>query len=127
MEYLPLFFRLSGQPVLVVGGGEVAARKVNLLCRAGAKIRIIAPELAEETRALVAEYGIEVLDRIYQSTDINGFRLVVSATDDDATGAQIFEDCQASQIFINSVDRPERSNVIFPAIVDLGDFVRLPT
>ncbi len=118
MDYLPLFFRLQDQPVLVVGGGEIAARKISLLCRAGARVRIVSPELASETRELVGEYDLETIDRTYQPTDIEGMRLVVSATDDVAVNEQIYADCLAAQVPINSVDRPELSNVIFPSIVD---------
>ena len=63
MDYLPLFFRLKDQPVLVVGGGEIAARKISLLCRAGAAVRIVSPELAEGTRELVAEHELQITDR----------------------------------------------------------------
>lgn len=118
MEFLPLFFRLTGQPVLVVGGGEVAARKISLLCRAGAKVRIVSPELADATRALVDEFRLEIVARRYESTDVEGMRLVVSATDDDAVSAQVYADCLAINVPVNSVDLPERSTVIFPGIVD---------
>ena len=118
MDFLPLFFRLTGQPVLVVGGGEVAARKISLLCRAGAKVRIVSPELAAATRVLVEEHDLETVSRDYAASDVTDVRLVVSATDDEAVNAQVFEDCLAANVPINSVDRPERSTVIFPGIVD---------
>ncbi len=118
MDYLPLFFRLQGQPVLVVGGGEVAARKISLLCRAGASVRIVSPRLSDETRALVAEHALETDVRAYRSTDVAGMRLVVSATDDGQVNAGVYEDCLAAGVPINSVDQPALSNVIFPGIVD---------
>jgi uroporphyrin-III C-methyltransferase/precorrin-2 dehydrogenase/sirohydrochlorin ferrochelatase len=123
MDYLPLFFRLQTQPVLVVGGGEIAARKISLLCRAGASVRVVAPELAAQTRELVAEYSLETVERKYASADIQGATLVVSATDDEPTNVQVYEDCLAAGVPINSVDRPERSNVIFPAIIDRSPVV----
>ena len=118
MDYLPLFVRLQDEPVLVIGGGEVAARKISLLCRAGAKVRIVSPELSDETRQLVTEHGLEASARTYQPNDIVGMRLVVSATDDEQVNAGIYEDCVAAGVPINSVDRPAFSNVIFPSIVD---------
>lgn len=118
MDYLPLFFRLQDQPVLVVGGGEIAARKVSLLCRAGARVRIVAPELADATRELIAEHSLEVTERGYEPADIEGARLVVSATDDEQVNARIYQDCVGAGVPINSVDRPALSNVIFPSIVD---------
>lgn len=118
MDFLPLFLRLAGQRVLVVGGGAIAARKITLLCRAGADVHIVAPELADETRVLVDEHALEVSKRIYQIDDIVGARLVVSATDDKIVNTQIYDDCIAAGILINSVDRPSLSNVIFPSIID---------
>lgn len=118
MDYLPLFVQLAGQPVLVVGGGEVAARKIALLCRAGAVVHIVAPELAPETAELVSAHGLTVSARAYETADIEPVRLVVSATDDHAVNARIFEDCTAAGRLVNSVDRPALSNVIFPSIVD---------
>jgi len=118
VDYLPLFVRLKGEPVLVVGGGEVAARKIALLCRAGAAVRIVAPEVADETAELVAEHGLTVTVRGYETADIDPVRLVVSATDDHVVNARIYEDCVAAGKLVNSVDRPGLSNVIFPSIVD---------
>jgi len=56
MQYLPIFLRLSGQPALVVGGGEVAARKVNALLRAGGQVTVLSPELGSELTAMVADH-----------------------------------------------------------------------
>ena len=104
--------------MLVVGGGSVAARKITLLVRAGASIRIMAPELAEGTRSLVESHQIEVLYRGYRPADLDGVRLVVSATDDEAVNQRIFNDAVARGLLVNTVDQPARSNVIFPSIVD---------
>lgn len=104
--------------MLVIGGGEVASRKIALLCRAGARVRIVSPALSDETRQLVAEYGLDTSARSYQPSDIEGMRLVVSATDDEQVNAGIYADCIAAGVPINSVDRPALSNVIFPGIVD---------
>jgi uroporphyrin-III C-methyltransferase/precorrin-2 dehydrogenase/sirohydrochlorin ferrochelatase len=118
VDYLPLFVRLKDRSVLVVGGGEIAARKVALLCRAGAAVHIVAPELGEQTRNLLEEHGLSHAARTYRSEDIADAALVVSATDDDAVNLQVFEDCVAAGKLVNSVDRPDRSNVIFPSLVD---------
>lgn len=118
VDYLPLFLKLRDEPVLVVGGGEVAARKVSLLCRAGARVRIVAPGLAEATQALVAEFRLTVDAREYRAGDIDGMRLVVSATADETVNRQVHDDCRAAGILVNSVDRPALSSAIFPGIVD---------
>ncbi len=118
MDYLPLFHDLKQQPVLVVGGGEIAARKIALLCRAQAAVQIVSPEVGPQTEELIEEFELELIQRGYDAQDIEGVALVVSATDDLAVNTQVFEDCIAAGKLINSVDRPSLSNVIFPALVD---------
>ena len=118
MDYLPLFADLRGRPCLVVGGGPIAARKIELLCRAEAAVRIVSPQLCSETEALVSQHRLQHTARNYERTDIEGMALVVSATDNTQINARVFADCTAAGILINSVDMPALSNVIFPAIVD---------
>ncbi|MGD8416564.1 MAG: siroheme synthase CysG [Pseudomonadales bacterium] len=118
MDYLPLFVRLAGEPVLVVGGGEVAARKIALLVRAGATVRIVAPALSPETEALARAHGIRVAHRPYETADLDAVRLVVSATGDESVNARVYEDCLAAEKLVNSVDQPALSTAIFPSIVD---------
>jgi uroporphyrin-III C-methyltransferase/precorrin-2 dehydrogenase/sirohydrochlorin ferrochelatase len=83
----------------------------------------VAPVLSEQTRKLVAEFGLSVEARDYDGADIEQARLVVSATDDVAVNEQIYADCLAADKLINSVDRPALSNVIFPGIVDRSPVV----
>jgi uroporphyrin-III C-methyltransferase/precorrin-2 dehydrogenase/sirohydrochlorin ferrochelatase len=110
--------RLTGEPVLVVGGGSVAARKISLLQRAGAVVRIVAPEVSAETQALIDEHGLKFEPRAYASADLEGARLVVSATDDAKVNEQVFRDAGTRGLLVNTVDQPDRSNAIFPSIID---------
>jgi len=118
MDYLPLFLDLKGRPCLLVGGGEIAQRKLDLLLRAGADIEIVSPVLGEGTRGLVAAHGLTVHTRPFAPEDVRGRYLVVAATDDPTVNAAVFEAGNASQTLVNSVDQPEISSAIFPAIVD---------
>lgn len=118
MDYLPLFLDLNDRPCLVVGGGAVAARKLELLLAAGARIEIVAPALGAHTRRLVDEHGIPVQSRGFAPSDLDGRVLVIAATDDPAVNRQVFELGTARNMLVNSVDQPTISNVIFPAIVD---------
>ncbi|MCB1686640.1 MAG: siroheme synthase CysG [Pseudomonadales bacterium] len=118
MDYLPLFVDLRDRPCLVVGGGAVAARKIERLCEVGAAVCVVAPRLASRTQALIAEHGLRHISRFYETSDAAGMALVVSATENRAVNAKVFSDCTAAGIPVNSVDMPALSNVIFPAIVD---------
>ncbi|WP_434771775.1 siroheme synthase CysG [Pseudomonas entomophila] len=123
MDYLPLFHKLHGAQVLVVGGGEIALRKARLLADAGAALRVVAPEVDGQLAAMAREGGGEVQVRGYQAGDLDGCRLVIAATDDPGLNAQVSADAQLRSLPVNVVDAPALCTVIFPAIVDRSPLV----
>lgn len=118
MDYLPLFVDLKQRPVLLVGGGHVAARKASLLLKAGASLKVIAPELCEELHTAFLQQKIEWVAAKYQPDYLLNRMLVIVATDDDALNQQVFLDAQARHIFVNVVDSQPQCSFIFPAIID---------
>lgn len=114
-----MFFDLRGQSVLVVGGGEVALRKVSLLARTGAHITLVAPQIAAEVQALAARAGAVHLEaREFRPDDLNGARLVIVATADRVINRWIAQLCETRHIPVNVVDDRELSRFIVPAIID---------
>ena len=81
MDYFPIFLRLAGEPVLVVGGGEVAARKIDLLLRTSAKVRVVAPELVAGLAERAAAGEIVHVAGEFQPEHLDGMRLAIAATD----------------------------------------------
>ncbi len=118
MDYLPLFLDLTQKSVLVVGAGEVAERKISLLLRAGAKVTVVAPEVGDGVARLRTDEQLAVLARGFRPGDVEGNALVVAATDDEAINESVFRVCKARNILVNSVDQPQLSSAIFPALVD---------
>ncbi len=123
MEYLPLFHQLRGQPVLLVGGGEVALRKARLLAQAGARLRVVTLELHPELKQLLEETGGEYQLRGWQSGDCEGHVLVVAATENNELNAEVAAETKALNVPVNVVDTPALCSVIFPAIVDRSPLV----
>lgn len=118
MDYFPIFLRLTDQPVLVVGGGEVAARKALLLLRAGAKLTVVAPQLCEALAAVRQRGGLEHIAAEFTEAQVQGARLVIAATDRADVNAAVARAAEACAIPVNVVDDRELSRFIVPAIVD---------
>ena len=118
MNYFPVFFNLKGQNVLVVGGGDVALRKVSLLERSGAVITLVAPEIVPELRQRGAAGRFKVKAREFVPSDLDGARLVIVATSRRAINRWIAKLSDARAIPVNVVDDREASRFIIPAIVD---------
>ncbi|WP_027158315.1 siroheme synthase CysG [Methylobacter luteus] len=123
MDYFPIFVQLKNQNCLVVGAGEVAARKIELLARADAKITVIASEISTAVSNLKALHSLNILKKTFSSTDLHGFRLVVSATDDADTNKLVAKTATEQNIPVNVVDNPELCTFIFPAIIDRSPVV----
>jgi len=112
--YFPVFLKLAGERVLVVGGGEVALRKIRLLLNAGARVEIVARELHAE----LAAAGLSAVAVQFRPEQVDGCRLVVAATDDAALNAQVAAAARARGIPVNVVDDEAASTYITPSIVD---------
>ncbi len=123
MDYFPIFLKLTAEPVLVVGGGEVAARKIDLLLRTGAKVTVVAPELIESLAALSAAATITHLAQEFQPEHLNGMRLAIAATDRHSVNAWVAHQAERRNIPVNVVDDRELSRFIVPAIVDRSPVV----
>lgn len=118
MDFLPIFVDVKGKPCLLVGGGEVAARKAALLNRAGARITVVAPEAREDVIALTVSTEGEYHQREFQPTDLEDVYLVIAATSDSTVNARISELADARKLPVNVVDQPSLCQFIVPAIVE---------
>ena len=118
MQYFPVFFDLHGKRVLVVGGGDVAARKVSLLFRAGAEVQVISPELCESLQNRVANGEVSHEARSFEDADIDACVLIVAGTDDQAVNKRVSDLAHAKCIPVNVVDQPKLCSFIVPSIID---------
>lgn len=118
MDYLPLFHNMHDQACLVVGGGEIATRKVQSLLQAGAPVTVLSPTLTDSLAELAAQNTIRHWPKSFEPDDLDGFCLVISATDDEATNQQVYTTARKQRMPVNVVDNPKLCSFIFPAIVD---------
>src|SRR5882724_3990109 len=118
MQSFPIFLSLKDRPVLVVGGGEPAARKVELLLSAGTRVTLIADTVIGEIAHMIAEGRIAWAGRGFDAADLAGMSLVIVASDDEAVQARVSHAAQQRCLPVNVVDRPRLSSFIMPAIVD---------
>jgi uroporphyrin-III C-methyltransferase/precorrin-2 dehydrogenase/sirohydrochlorin ferrochelatase len=118
MDFLPIFLNVRERTTVVVGGGAVAARKAELLVRAGARVRVIAPRLAPAFDELRSTEAIEHRAERFAPASLADAAVVIAATDQPTINARVAEAARVSGIPVNVVDDPARSTFIMPAIVD---------
>ncbi|MDH3977882.1 MAG: siroheme synthase CysG [Gammaproteobacteria bacterium] len=123
MEYLPLFAKLTDEPCLVIGGGEIAARKIRQLQRAGARITVVAPELNAELRAAVDSGLYAYIEQEFSEALIGDHLLLTAATGDRAVNQRVASAASAARRLCNVVDDRELSTFIMPSVIDRSPIV----
>ncbi|MGB0630040.1 MAG: siroheme synthase CysG [Alphaproteobacteria bacterium] len=118
MRHLPVFLDIAGRSCLVVGGGEVAARKIALLVRAGGRVRVATPELVPSLSRDLAAGRFEHIPTRFSPDQLNGAVVVVAASDDRAVNARVSWIARQRGIPVNVVDDPALCTFQMPAIVD---------
>src|ERR1043165_9288094 len=110
---------LTDVPVLVVGGGRVAHRKVEGLLTARAKVTVVAPAIVDAIGTL----PVQIVERAYRPSDLEHVRLVITATDDAAVNAAVSADATRRGIWVNSADDPANCSFTLPAVARDGDVI----
>jgi uroporphyrin-III C-methyltransferase / precorrin-2 dehydrogenase / sirohydrochlorin ferrochelatase len=118
MNNLPLFFSMKGRRVVIAGGGLAAARKADLMVRAGCTVTMIAPTLNADLSILASEGGLNHETGPLTADDLTNCVIAVGASEDPAVNEQLHKFATAQNIPVNIVDRPELCDFILPAVVD---------
>jgi len=120
MKYLPVFFDISHKSCLVVGAGAIAVRKVELLLKAGANVRVVTKVMGDSMSALQQDHGFECLLKTFEESDLDDITLIIAATNDKKLNSRISELAQSRNIPVNVVDNTPLCSFIMPSIVDRG-------
>ena len=133
MAYFPMFVDMTKRECLIVGGGNVAYRKVIVMLDFGAKVTVVAEDICDELRKLTIddiasedktgsytankENRITFIKRKFERKDCDGMEMVIAATDDSALNHEIAEYCKAKYIMVNAVDQKDDCSFIFPSYI----------
>jgi len=116
-----MFMDMQDLKVLVVGGGAIAAEKLEKLVDFTKEITVIASEVSVEANSLIKDHCLTLFQRKYQAGDIHGFDIVIVATDTVDLHKAIYEESRGSRILVNSVDNTDYCDFIFPSYVKKDD------
>jgi precorrin-2 dehydrogenase/sirohydrochlorin ferrochelatase len=119
-EYLPVNLALEDKNFLVVGGGKVASRKINLLVPRGTHLTVVAKEPDHKIRELEKNSLLILREKEYEDSDLENMDYVIVATDDKDLNERIYEECKKRTILVNVVDDPKHCDFIFPSILRRG-------
>lgn len=123
MQALPIFMNIVNQHCVVIGGGDVATRKVMMLLKAQAAITLVSPEVCHELQAMIDADKIKHLNTIFAADQLAGARLVIAATDDEAVNEAVSMAAQATNIPVNVVDAPALCTFTMGSIIDRSPIV----
>ncbi|MBU1667118.1 bifunctional precorrin-2 dehydrogenase/sirohydrochlorin ferrochelatase [bacterium] len=121
MSFFPAYFSLDNRKILLVGGGYIALEKLEKLVNFTKEITVISKEVSDEFLAFATEHNIIIEQRAYEIGDINGFDIVIVATDTVTLHKEIYEESRSSRILVNSVDDTAYCDFIFPSYIKRGD------
>lgn len=125
MKLYPVMVNIEGKAAVVIGGGEVAGRKLRDLLESGARVKVVSPEFSDDIMEAAAEFkeSVELVRRRYMSGDLDGAIMVFSATDDPKVNHDVFLEADSRNILINAVDDPPNCSFYVPSFIRKGDLL----
>ena len=120
MRYYPIFLDIESRPCLVVGGGEVGARKAKTLLECGGMVGVVSPEVVPWLKEKIQQGVVELKGSHYEERQLDGCFLVIAATDDIKLNCRIAQDADKRGLLCNVVDYPQEGNFILPSLVQRG-------
>ena len=121
MSFFPMYMDMSNLKVLLIGGGEIATEKLEKLVDFTKEITVITKEVSPEAQSLIKDHCLTLYQRPYREGDIQGFDIVIVATDTVDLHKAIYEESRGTRVLVNSVDDTAYCDFIFPSYIKRGD------
>jgi precorrin-2 dehydrogenase / sirohydrochlorin ferrochelatase len=118
--YYPIFIDIEDRSVVIIGGGNVCARKAETMMKYGARVTVVSPEFTDEIEQWARDGALQIRRKPYDASDLDGANIVIASTDDQRVNEQIAADCRARRIPVNVVDVTPLCEFIVPAIIEKG-------
>jgi len=118
--YYPIFLDIENRSVVIIGGGNVCARKAETMMNYGARVSIVSPDFTDEIERWARDGALQIRRKRYEQSDLEGANIVIASTDDQSVNEQIAADCRRRRIPVNVVDVTPLCEFIVPAIIDKG-------
>jgi len=118
--YYPIYLDIENRDVVIIGGGNVCARKAETMMKYGARVTIVSPEFTDEIEKWAEEGCLRLKRKPYDASDLEGANIVIASTDIQSVNEQIAADCRARRIPVNVVDVTPLCEFIVPAIIETG-------
>jgi precorrin-2 dehydrogenase / sirohydrochlorin ferrochelatase len=122
MSLYPIFLKLEGHKVLIVGGGNVAEQKLEAVLRSATDVTVIAPQVTDRIRSWAEEGRVKHFAAEYRAGMAQGYFLVIAGTDSEPVNRAVYEEARQSGALANAVDDPDYCHFYAPAVVNRGDF-----
>ncbi|MBF8250587.1 MAG: siroheme synthase [Deltaproteobacteria bacterium] len=120
MRYYPIYLDIRDKRCVVIGGGDVAERKVFSLLNAGAKVTVVSPAVTAVLKGISEAGRLEIKERPFSKRDLKGAFLAYAATDNEDINYKISEEARKMGVLLNIVDKPEMCDFILPSVVERG-------
>lgn len=118
--YYPIYLDIEDRSVVIIGGGQVCARKAETMMKYGARVTVVSPEFTTEIEEWARDGKLAIKRKHYEAADLTGANIVIASTDNQHVNEQIAADCRARRIPVNVVDVTPLCEFIVPAIIESG-------
>ena len=122
MSLYPVFLKLEGRKVLIVGGGNIAEQKIEGVLRSATDVTVIAPQITDRIQTWAKEKRVRYVAGEYRRGMARGYFLVIAATDSESINRAVYEEARSAGALANAVDDPQYCNFYAPAVVNRDDF-----